>query len=135
MILQTTTLIDGTDKVRIELKSLINQWKETRVIFKSGKERTLNAVRVYLIRTYLKGYLASRLRALESKGYRDSAKYKSIYNLKHYVETKHPHGKPTAYMAWIARRADTLRGSLPKEVNKSHEKVESILKVCSQYIE
>lgn len=131
-ILQINTLIESNDKVRLEVKSLLNPWSETIIHFKRGLDHKLDTIRAYQIRTYLKRHLKGRMRAYKEADSADHSNYESIKNLHHHLNTYYPVGGPAAFFAWIYRRRDTLRRSLPKQVDKSHQKIEWILQFCEQ---
>lgn len=132
MILQIETIANGLDKEKLQVKSLINPWSDTVTVFKQYKEHKLNAIRAYQIRTYLKRHLKGRCTAFKKAGAQDTDKYRNMYSFLHHLETNYPAGGPKQFFAWILRREDFIRSTLKKEVNSSHQRIETILQVCRE---
>ena len=133
MILQIETIAAGTDRVRLTVKSLINQWSDSFTIYKRYEAHKLDAIRAYQIRTYMKRYFKGRCTAFVKAGQKDTAKYKAMYSFLHHLSTDYPAGGPRAFFDWMIRRADFIRSTLPQAENKSHERIEQILLVCKEH--
>lgn len=134
-ILIINEIASNNDKVKFSVKSLINPWMDTIVVLKQYREHKTNSIRAYQMRTYLKGPLNRRIRAYGAMGDHTSPKCKAMKSFLHHLNTDYPAGGPKAFMQWMIRREDFILSTLPKTIDKSHDKIKAILLVCKQQTE
>jgi hypothetical protein len=129
-ILKIETVVDGTDKIHVKVKSLIDSYSDTLVVLKSGLEHKLNVIRAARMKLYISRFLKSRMKAYETMNATGDPRYQTMKNLHHHIAQSNM--KWQDFMEWMIRREATLRDALPKNHNASHEKINTILELCKE---
>lgn len=95
-------------------------------------DKFLHEQNIHVIRTYLNGYLFSRITAYEKKGYYYSERVQKLKNLLHHV-TSFRVTSPVKFYLFILKWESLLLNSLPVKENKSHEKIQAIIDSCNKH--
>ena len=129
-ILQIQEIASNNDRIKVQVKSMIDKWEDTIVVYKSNLHHRTNVIRATRMKIYITRFLKSRMKAYEAKGGTNDPRYQSIKDLHHHISTSNKRWDD--FMAWMVRRESTLLVALPKEENASHEKINNILALCKE---
>jgi hypothetical protein len=132
-ILHIETIAEGTDKIHIKVKSLIDSYSDKSVVLKSGLDHKLNVIRAARMKLYISRFLISRMKAYEAMDAYSDPRYETIKNLHHHISTSNK--KWQDFMLWMISREATLIDALPKNYNASHDKIHRILRLCKELTE
>ena len=122
----------GASHLLVLTKSDLMDYEKTEKVRRDLIDHHLHKEAVVVLKTYLIGFLTSRCKAYEAKGYYYSTRTEKLMNLLQHVTTYNPRD-PFKFYQFILKWKDLLLNSLPKKEDISHQKVKALLSYCQKH--
>lgn len=114
------------------VKSEIVKLKKVKRIANDAIRDYLHRQNIFVIRTYLSGFVKSRIIAYKSKGVLDTNRAEQLSNFLYHLQTYKPKQHYKFY-EFILNWETLITSCLPVNKDISHDKVHSVLASCNKY--